>query len=103
MESISNKSEKNFSIKNKNCVSYKSVSEISEFEEYVEEEPSDFVIRTKKNEKSTQSNKLNESVHSAVSNFSKDIFEEKDEEENNNNNNINNNNIENPDKKNNSK
>jgi hypothetical protein len=62
-------------------VSYKSVSEISEFEEYVEEEPSDFVIRAKKKEKSTHS-KLNESVHSAVSNYSKDIFEEKDDDKN---------------------
>jgi hypothetical protein len=79
MESISNKSDRNFSIKNKNTVSYKSVSELSEFEE-MDEEPSDFVINTKKKEKSQ--NKLNESMHSVASNFSKEVFEDKDEDKN---------------------
>lgn len=81
MESISNKSDKNVSLKNKNTVSYKSVSEISEFEEF-DGPPSEFVVNTKK--KKSQYSKLNESVHSATSNFSKDVFEEKDENDDNN-------------------
>ena len=80
MEIFSNKSDKNFSLRNKNTVSYKSVSEIDEFEECVEAESSEFVIQTKKNNKNM---KLNESSHSdVVSNFSKDNFEEKDEDKN---------------------
>lgn len=78
MECISNKSDKNFSLKNKNTVSYKSVSEISEFDEIGEEEPSEYVIRT--NKKKSHYSKLNDSMHSLTSNYSKDIFEEKDEE-----------------------
>ena len=76
MESISNKSERNLSVKYKNTLSYKSVSEISEFEEPYEEENSDY-MNSKKDE-----NKLNESTHSIVSNFSKDMFEDKDDEKN---------------------
>lgn len=83
---MSFKSDKNVSYKNKNPMSYKSVSEMSEFEENdnIVEEPSDFVIRTKtKKEKDKSSqNKLNESLHSATSQFSKDIFEDKDDEKN---------------------
>ena len=82
IEISSNKSDKNFSLKNKNTVSYKSLSEISEFEQYDVEESSDFVIRTKKQEKSVgQSSKLNESIHSMNSHISKD-FDEKEENEN---------------------
>jgi hypothetical protein len=81
IEISSNKSDKNFSIKNKNTVSYKSLSEISEFEQYDVEEPSDFVIRTKKKEKSFgQSSKLNESIHSLNSHISKDYDEKEDNE-----------------------
>jgi hypothetical protein len=58
-------------------VSYKSVSEISEYEEF-DAEPSEFVVNTKK--KKSQLSKLNESIHSVTSNFSKEIFEEKEEE-----------------------
>jgi hypothetical protein len=79
IEISSNKSEKNFSLKNKNTVSYKSLSEISEFEQYDVEEPSDFVIRTKKQDKSIgQIAKLNESLHSMNSHVSKD-YEDKEE------------------------
>jgi hypothetical protein len=76
----SNKSERNFSYKNKN-ISYKSVSEISEFDEGNEEEPpSEFVI-SKKNAPKSQHSKLNESIHSdVVSNYSN--VEEKDEDKN---------------------
>ncbi len=84
MEISSNKSDKNVSLKNKHTISYKSVSEISEFEEYDNEEPSDFVIRTKKPDKANkQAGKLNESVHSSNSHISKDIFEDKEESETN--------------------
>jgi hypothetical protein len=81
MEIFSNKSDKNFSLRNKNnTISYKSVSEIDEFEECVEAEPSDFVIQTKKKDNKSQ---MNESSHSdAISNFSKDIYDEKDEDKN---------------------
>jgi len=82
IEISSNKSDKNFSLKNKNTVSYKSLSEISEFEQYDVEEPSDFVIRTKKQDKSVgQSSKLNESIHSINSHISKDP-DDKEENEN---------------------
>jgi hypothetical protein len=83
MEIFSNKSERNI-YKNKN-ISYKSVSEISEFEEYNEEEPpSNFVLNKKKAPKSqSQHSKLNESSHSdVVSNYSVKDFEEKDEDKN---------------------
>jgi hypothetical protein len=72
----SNKSERNISYKNRN-VSYKSVSEISEFDECNEEEPpSEFVTK-----KAPTSQKLNESIHSdVVSNYSN--IEEKDEDKN---------------------
>jgi hypothetical protein len=82
MEIFSNKSDKNVSLRNKNnTISYKSVSEIDEFEECVEAESSDFVIQTQK--KDNKSQKLNESSHSdVISNFSKDIFDEKDEDKN---------------------
>jgi len=83
MECISNKSERNLSVKYKNTLSYKSVSEVSEFEDPYEEENTDYVIKNaSNNNKSNQNTKLNESLHSAVSNFSKDIFEEKDDEKN---------------------
>ena len=81
MEVISNKSDKVMSMKNKNTFSYKSVSEISEFEEIDQEEPSDFVIRSNKNKSVSQVSKLNESLHSATSHISNNIFEEKDEED----------------------
>jgi hypothetical protein len=81
MEIISNKSDKNMSLKNKNTISYKSVSEISEFEEYDEEEPSDFGIRTKKNKSCSQHSKLNESLHSVNSHIS-NTYEEKYDEDN---------------------
>jgi hypothetical protein len=83
MESISNKSERNLSVKYKNTLSYKSVSEVSEFEEPYEEDNTDYVIKNNSNyNKNIGNTKLNESLHSAVSNFSKDIFEEKDDEKN---------------------
>lgn len=69
-------------MKNKNTVSYKSVSEISEFEEYVDEEPSEFTISTKKDPKNSKSANLNESINSAQSIYSKDVFDEKEEDEN---------------------
>jgi len=79
MDIISNKSDKNMSLKNKNTVSYKSVSEISEFEENDQDEASDFVIRSKN--KKTNSHKLNESLHS-INSHASNIYEEKYEEEN---------------------
>lgn len=84
MECISNKSERNLSVKYKNTLSYKSVSEVSEFEEPYEEENTDYIIKNNSNYNKNigNNNKLNESLHSAVSNFSKDIFEEKDDEKN---------------------
>jgi len=82
IEISSNKSDKNFSLKNKNTVSYKSLSEISEFEQYDVEEPSDFVIRTKKQDKNVgQNSKHNESIQSSTSHISKDC-DDKDENEN---------------------
>ena len=78
MEVNSNKSDKVMSLKNKNTMSYKSVSEISEFEEIDQEEPSEYVIRTTNNVKSiSQNSKLNESLHSATSHISNTIYEEK--------------------------
>lgn len=88
METVSNKSnksEKNLSVKYKNTLSYKSVSEVSEFEEPYEEENSDYLNRNNNdndNEKIDNDQKLNESIHSVVSNFSKDIFDEKDDDKN---------------------
>ncbi len=82
MEMISNKSDKNISLKNKNTVSYKSVSEISEFEEYDQEEPSEFVVKTKKKKSVSQHSKLNESLHSINSHVNS-IYEEKDEDDDN--------------------
>ena len=78
MEVISNKSDKVMSMKNKNTVSYKSVSEISEFEEIDQEEPPEFVIRTNKNKSISvsQASKLNESLRSASSHISNNVFEE---------------------------
>jgi len=83
MEIISNKSDKNLSVKNKNTISYKSVSEISEFDEGDREEPSDFVINTN-NTKSvvSQHSKLNDSMHSVASHFSSKDIEEKEEDDN---------------------
>jgi hypothetical protein len=81
MEVISNKSDKVMSMKNKNTVSYKSVSEISEFEEIDQEEPPEFVIRTNKNKSVSQASKLNESLRSANSHISHNIFEEKEEDD----------------------
>jgi hypothetical protein len=81
MEIFSNKSERNVSYKNRN-ISYKSVSEISEFDEIGEDEANDFVLKKNKAPKS-QHSKLNESSHSdIVSNLSNKDFEEKDEEKN---------------------
>ena len=80
MENISNKSERNLSVKYKNTLSYKSVSEVSEFEEPYEEENSDYVNRN--NIEKNEEPKLNESIHSIGSNFSKDIFDDKDDEKN---------------------
>lgn len=77
MDCISNKSERNLSVKYKNTLSYKSVSEVSEFDEPYEDENSDYVMKNNNKQIPT---KLNESLHSAVSNFSKDIFEEKDDD-----------------------
>ena len=78
MEIISNKSNRSvtaMSLKNRGAISYKSVSEISEFEEIDQEEPSEFVVNTHKKES------INESMHSVNSHISKDVFEqEKDEE-----------------------
>lgn len=79
MECYSNKSERNLSVKYKNALSYKSVSEVSEFEEPYEEENSDYII---KNNNKSQPPKFNESLHSVASNFSKDIFEEKEYDKN---------------------
>lgn len=73
---MSYKSDRNISARNKNTMSYKSVSEISEFENQDEmEESSDFVIKTKQKKEK----KLNESLQSATSHFSKDINEDKNE------------------------
>lgn len=80
LDCISNKSERNLSVKYKNTLSYKSVSEVSEFEEPYEEENPDYLLKNNSENKNQSNAKLNESLHSAVSNFSKDIFEEKDEE-----------------------
>lgn len=83
MEVISNKSDKVMSMKNKNTVSYKSVSEISEFEEIDQEEPPEFVIRTNKNKSISvsQASKLNESLRSASSHISNNVFEEKEDDD----------------------
>lgn len=78
MEIISNKSNRSvtgMSLKNRGAISYKSVSEISEFEEIDQEEHSEFVIRTNIKEGE------NQSIHSVNSQASKDIFEEKDTDE----------------------
>jgi hypothetical protein len=80
MDCISNKSERNLSVKYKNTLSYKSVSEVSEFEEPYEEANADYVLKNNSENKIQSNTKLNESLHSAASNFSKDIFEEKDDE-----------------------
>lgn len=74
------KSDRNISAKYKNTISYKSVSEISEYENNEEiEESSDFTIKTNKDK---SNKKLNESLHSATSQFSKEAHEDKDEEKN---------------------
>jgi len=100
MENISNKSEKNLSVKYKNTLSYKSVSEVSEFEEPYDEENqnenenenenSGYVNRSNNNNKKSDVNqpKLNESIHSVISNFSKDIFEVNENEIDDNNNSL---------------
>lgn len=85
MENTSVKSERNLSVKYKNTLSYKSVSEISEFEEPYEEETSEYLNRKEKdnskiNNVNNINQKLNESIHSVVSNFSKDIYEENENE-----------------------
>ena len=85
MENHSNKSERNLSVKYKNTLSYKSVSEVSEFEEPYEEENSDYMNRN--NNEKNKGPKSNESIHSIVSNFYKDIFEDKDDENENENDN----------------
>ncbi len=72
------------SLKNKNTISYKSVSEISEFDEIDRDETNDYVIRNNKSKRAksvSQHSKLNESQHSVNSHISNNIFEEKDEDE----------------------
>lgn len=83
-ENMSYKSDQNLSLKNKNTKSNKSVSEISEYEEDEDlvDDTGEFPNTIKKKEHKDNQNKLNESLHSATSQFSKDVFEDKDEDKN---------------------